>query len=210
MSAGDGFPDSLGLAYPNPEPRETGSGRTLTSAERVAYQRAIEEIYRRHRIWPKENAGPKPALDAMISPGQIERKVDAYLRTSRSLADERGRPIAPSELQAEMDRMATYTKQPEVLRELFAALGNDPFVIAECLARPILAERLAAGPMVAADVSPAPATVCRRHGCLYREPHRCHGKPGQRSGQIPGNPYCDGLHRRYLDSHQHCEPARWS
>ena len=43
-----------------------------------------------------------------------------------------------------MDRMAQHTKQPEVLRELFAALGNDPFVIAECLARPVLSERLIA------------------------------------------------------------------
>ena len=43
-----------------------------------------------------------------------------------------------------MDRMARDTKQPEVLRELFQALGNDPAVIAECLARPILAERLIA------------------------------------------------------------------
>ena len=41
-----------------------------------------------------------------------------------------------------MERIASHTKQPEVLRELFAALGNDPFVIAECLARPVLAERL--------------------------------------------------------------------
>ena len=40
-----------------------------------------------------------------------------------------------------MDRMARDTKQPEVLRELFEALGNDPFVIAECLARPTLVER---------------------------------------------------------------------
>ena len=38
--------------------------------------------------------------------------------------------------------MASHTRQPEVLQELFEALGNDPFVIAECLARPILAERL--------------------------------------------------------------------
>ena len=29
-----------------------------------------------------------------------------------------------------------------MLRELFEALGNDPFVIAECLARPALSERL--------------------------------------------------------------------
>jgi len=40
-----------------------------------------------------------------------------------------------------MDRMAKHTKQPEVLREVFEALGNDPFVIAECLATPALAER---------------------------------------------------------------------
>ena len=43
-----------------------------------------------------------------------------------------------------MDRMARHTKQPEVLRELFEALGNDPFVIAECLARPVLSERFVA------------------------------------------------------------------
>ena len=34
-----------------------------------------------------------------------------------------------------MDRMARHTKQPEVLREIFESLGNDPFVIAECLAQ---------------------------------------------------------------------------
>ena len=38
--------------------------------------------------------------------------------------------------------MAQHTRQPEVLREIFEALGNDPFVIAECLARPVLADRL--------------------------------------------------------------------
>ena len=43
-----------------------------------------------------------------------------------------------------MERMAQNTKQPEVLRELFEALGQNPFVIAECLARPVLTERLVA------------------------------------------------------------------
>src|SRR5262249_10937698 len=41
-----------------------------------------------------------------------------------------------------MDRMAENSEQPEGLRELFDALGNDPFLIAECLARPVLSERL--------------------------------------------------------------------
>ena len=52
------------------------------------------------------------------------------------------RPIAAEQLQDEMERMADDTKLTEVLRELFEALGNDPFVIAECLARPLLSERL--------------------------------------------------------------------
>ena len=118
------------------------SQRTLTFAERVAYQRAIEDIYWRHRIWPKERPDPKPSLDAVMSQAQLEKKVAAYLRKSQALEDYSQRPITAEQLQAEMDRIAKHTKQPEVLRELFEVLGNDPFVIAECLARPALADRL--------------------------------------------------------------------
>ena len=77
-----------------------------------------------------------------MSQAQIEKKVEDYLRNSQALEDYWQRPITPDQLQAEMERIASHTKQPAVLRELFAALGNDPFVIAECLARPVLAERL--------------------------------------------------------------------
>src|SRR5438876_8936091 len=115
---------------------------TLSFADRVAYQRAIEEVYWQHRIWPKANAGPKPPLDKVMSQAQIEEKVEDYLRNSQALEDYWQRPITPDQLQAEMERMASHTKQPGVLREIFAALGNDPFVIAECLARPVLAERV--------------------------------------------------------------------
>jgi len=115
--------------------------RTLTFAERVAYQRAIEDVYWRHRIWPKERPDPKPSLDTVMSQAQIEQKVADYLRKSLALEDYWQRPIAGEQLQAEMNRMAQQTKQPEVLRELFEALDNDPLVIAECLARPVLAER---------------------------------------------------------------------
>ena len=120
--------------------------RALSFAERVVFQRAIEDVYWRHRIWPQrgENADPKPSLDAMMSQAQLEKKVEAYLRDSLALQDYWQKPITAQQLQAEMDRMARSTKQPEVLRELFEALGNDPAVIAECLARPILAERLIA------------------------------------------------------------------
>src|SRR5919197_425494 len=117
-------------------------GTTLTFADRVAYQRAIEEVYWQHRIWPEANPHPKPPLDKVMSQAQIEKKVEDYLRNSQALKDYWQRPITPDQLQAEMERIANHTKQPGVLRELFAALGNDPFVIAECLARPVLAERL--------------------------------------------------------------------
>jgi hypothetical protein len=118
--------------------------RAFSFAERVAYQRGIEDVYWRHRIWPKENPDPKPSLDAVMSQAQLENKVAGYLHDSLVLEDYWQKRITAGQLQAEMDRMARDTKQPEVLRELFEALGNDPAVIAECLARPILAKRLIA------------------------------------------------------------------
>jgi N-acetylneuraminic acid mutarotase len=130
------------LGFLRPEAPTNNSQRTLTFAERVAYQRAIEDVYWRHRIWPKENLNPKPSLDAVMSQAQMRKKVADYLRESAELQNYWQRPITAEDLQAEMDRMAENTKQPDVLRKLFAALGNDSFVITECLARPLLSERL--------------------------------------------------------------------
>ena len=78
-----------------------------------------------------------------MSQAQLEKKVADYLRKSQALEDYWQRPITAEQLQAEMERMAKHTKQPEVLRELFAALGNDPFVIAECLAQASLSGAVA-------------------------------------------------------------------
>ena len=144
------------LAFFHPEAPAKAShpaGAGLTFAERVAYQRAIEDVYWRHRIWPKDRPDPKPSLERVMSQAQMETKVTDYLRKSRALEDYWHQPITAEQLQTEMDRMAQHTKQPEVLRELFEALGNDPFVIAECLARPILAERLFTSALAYRDVS---------------------------------------------------------
>jgi len=62
----------------------TLSQRTLTFPERVAYQRAIEDVYWRHRIWPEERPDPKPSLDAVMSQAQLEKKVADYLRKSQA------------------------------------------------------------------------------------------------------------------------------
>jgi len=74
--------------------------------------------------------------------GAAQKKVAAYLRDSDVLQHSQHGPITAEKLQAEMDRMASDTKEPDVLREIFNALGNNAFVIAECLARPVLAEGL--------------------------------------------------------------------
>ncbi|MGC1323641.1 MAG: hypothetical protein WA849_15790, partial [Candidatus Udaeobacter sp.] len=82
------------------------SQRTLTFAERVAYERASEDVYWRHRFWPKERPDPKPSLDAVMSQEQLKTKVTDYLRKSQVLEDYWQRPITAEQLQAEMDRMA--------------------------------------------------------------------------------------------------------
>src|SRR6478736_91277 len=146
----------LGFFHPEaPAKASPPTGAGLTFAERVAYQRAIEDVYWRHRIWPKQRPNPKPSLDAVMPQPKLEDKVTDYLRKSRALEDYWQRPITAEQLQAEMDRMAQHTKQPEVLRELFQSLGNDPFVIAECLARPVLSERLFMSALAYRDVSRA-------------------------------------------------------
>jgi len=63
------------LGFVRPEATSNASQRTLTFAQRVAYQRAIEEVYWRHRTWPKERPGPKPSLYAEMSQAQLEKKV---------------------------------------------------------------------------------------------------------------------------------------
>ena len=164
------------LAFLHSETPAKVSQRTLTFAERVSYQRAIEEVYWRHRIWPKERPDRKPSLDAVMSQAQLEKKVADYLRKSQALEDYWQRPITAEQLQAGMDRMTQHTRQPEVLRELFEALGSDPFIIAECLARPLLAERLVAssysyeqrihdelGQREDADLRALPAAAGRNH-----------------------------------------------
>ena len=50
--------------------------RTLTFEERVSYQRIIEDVYWRHRIWPRsrgENSDPKPSLDAVMTQAELEK-----------------------------------------------------------------------------------------------------------------------------------------
>src|SRR6266550_4300509 len=101
------------LAFFRSDVTAKASHRTLTFAERVAYQRAIEEVYWRHHIWPKERPDPKPSLGQVVPSAQLEKKVEDYLRNSQVLEDYWQRPLSGEQLQAEMQRIAQHTKQPE-------------------------------------------------------------------------------------------------
>src|SRR5947208_4071989 len=92
------------VALFRPEATANISKRILTFAERVAYQRAIEDVYWHHRIWPKDRPDPKPPLEALMSQAELEKKVRNYLRKSQVLKDHWQRPIAAEELKAELER----------------------------------------------------------------------------------------------------------
>jgi hypothetical protein len=97
------IPIRSGLAFLHPQAPSNASQRTLTFEERVSYQRAIEDVYWPHRIWPRnrgERPDPKPLLDAVMSQAQIEKKVADYLRNSQALEDYWQRPITAEQLQA--------------------------------------------------------------------------------------------------------------
>jgi hypothetical protein len=126
----------------NAPPPAPAAHRTLTFEDRVAAQRAIEQVYWNHRVWPKDNPGPKPPLSAEMSDDAIRARVQDYLNRSIDLERIWLRPIRADQLQAELERIATHTQDGRVLHELFAALGNDPLVIAETLARQTLVDRL--------------------------------------------------------------------
>lgn len=114
----------------------------LSFKERVNVQEAIERVYYSHRIWPKENKKPKPPFEQVVSPQLLEKKVLDYLKKSFVLEKYYNHTISGEELQEEINRIARNTKDPQMLQEIFKALNNDPYLIAECLARDILSDRL--------------------------------------------------------------------
>lgn len=118
----------------------TALGRDLTIEQRMECQRAVEGVYWQHRIWPSENPGSKPSLGQVLADDALRAKVETVLRESAAL-EMWGRPITAESLQEEMDRIARESHRPEMLGEIVSALGDDPFLVAECLVRPILADQ---------------------------------------------------------------------
>ena len=139
------FVVTVAFLWASASPKVTGQTsptRELSLEERITYEQRVENVYWQHQIWGKENQKPKPSLNEVMPDAAIRAKAEDAVRRSLALEKIWQRPVTAEQLQAEMERMAHDTKNAELLRELWAALDNDPFLIAEILARPLLADRL--------------------------------------------------------------------
>src|SRR5262245_40054227 len=63
----------------------SAQARSLTFEDRVAAQRAIEQVYWNHRLWPRGNAAPKPARAGVLTDRAIRARV-AAVESQRSAA----------------------------------------------------------------------------------------------------------------------------
>jgi N-acetylneuraminic acid mutarotase len=115
------------------------AARSVTWKERVKAQEAIDRIYYGHLI------GATQKFEEVVPRPVIEARVSDYLRKSMALEKYFNTRLTTATLDAEVQRMAGSSVMPGRLEEIFAALGNDPQTIRECLARPMLADRIARG-----------------------------------------------------------------
>src|SRR5258705_7101151 len=111
--------------------------RALTFDDRVRAQEAIERIAYSHQI------GATKPFEQAVPRAVVENKVRNALEQTAALAVYWKTAVTDEMLQRELERMALGTKMPGRLLELYAALGNDPVLIKETLARSTLVDRLA-------------------------------------------------------------------
>ena len=131
------------LLLPLGQVRVLASGpRTLSFEERVQAQEAIERVYYSHRIWPEGDLCPRPPFEETVPRNTIEAKVTDDLKKREVLARWWGQQLTDANLEAELERMGRSSRAPEVLKELRAVLGHDEVLIRECLAGPILTQRV--------------------------------------------------------------------
>jgi len=120
---------------------DESTSATLSFAERVACNEKVEDVYWAHRIWPETNPGVKPPRNEIVTRQQVAENVEASLLHESALMEVWGEALTPEQLQSELDRIVDHTQHPELLRDIFAALDHDPYLVVECFVRPRLAER---------------------------------------------------------------------
>jgi len=97
---------------------------------------AIERVYYNHRT------GTKPPFEETLPADALRRLVQTDLAKEAALKTAYGVDVTPAMLAAEVQRINTTTRAPEILAELKAALGNDTNRFARTVAKPIVVERL--------------------------------------------------------------------
>ena len=97
---------------------------------------AVERVYYNHRL------GQKPPFEQVSPPALIQWLVQDDLRKEAALKQVYGVEVTPALLDAEVQRINTTTRAPEMLAEIKAALGNDPARLTNVFTKPILVERL--------------------------------------------------------------------
>lgn len=98
----------------------------ISFEDRVRYQRIIDQISLSDRFEYNEN--------------NLTNKVKEYLKKSEALEKYWQQPVTFTEIQEEMYLLAKSPKSSSV-EEIWQALNNDPYIIAECYVRPILVDR---------------------------------------------------------------------
>jgi hypothetical protein len=101
-----------------------------------AERAAIERVYYNHRT------GTKPPFEETLPAEALRRLVQTDVAKEAALKKVYGIEITPAMLAAEVQRINTTTRAPEILAELKAALGNDTNRFARAVAKPIVVERL--------------------------------------------------------------------
>ena len=107
-----------------------------TLSELLDDRAAIERVYHDHRTGQKppfEQAMPWEVLEHLL---QGDRHKEAVLLKVYAVA------VTPEMVEAEVRRIESTTRAPEVLAEIKQALGGDPTRFARSVARPIVVERL--------------------------------------------------------------------
>ena len=115
-----------------------GTANTLPADETIALvpdRIAIERVYYSHRL------GAKPPFEQVMPPDLAAKLVRQDLHKEAVLKRAYRVEITPAMLDAEVQRINSTTRAPDVLAELKAALGNNPARFALTVAKPILVER---------------------------------------------------------------------
>ena len=86
--------------------------------------------------WDRSRRSRRP-----LPPATLENLVRLDLKKEAVLRKTYGVTITPALLDAEVQRINTTTRAPDMLAEIKAALGNDPVKFANVFAKPFLVER---------------------------------------------------------------------